>query len=413
MIYILINVVFNAFILACIMLWSHKILHITPLFGWCLAYAISGGLAILGYTRLGVWVISFFVAGRKAVGIEKTRLEQLFSDVIEQTNCEYGTSYRLVDFKIKVTDNKIVNASALGYNLIVVTCGAFEAFTDEQLRAILAHEMGHLYYRDSVRRVALIFSSFVTRVLMTLYGMYVVIVSFFSENARGEHANALALIGWLPVLMFLPIVVLNWIVSKIFYLLNRWMSRGAEYRADAFAASLGYKADMIAALGIINQITTYDNSFLSKILATHPATMLRIGALEDNEIAKQNIGRLFVATPFSMKNHNYLGVNKEVIRLVTIVVAAGILWAKYGSYHGIAKQDTLRENIHESAKLSNKPVIHNHNTHSVYIYSIAYVDKQHYKVSYKLCNKCIMQYMIVKQRPKNSKMSLANLKALQ
>ena len=223
------------------------------------------------------------------VGREQSRVEPLLSTVLEDTNRKYGTTYQIKDLRIKASDEKIANAFALGYNTIVVNRGAFDSFNDGQLRAILAHEMGHLIYRDSVRSIALIFSSFATRIVMWLYSVYVVIASAFAKNAKGE-AGVISLFSWIPVLMFLPVLVLNGIGSKVFNLLNLAMSRGAEYRADAFAASLGYKEDMIKALEIMDNTSVTDNSFIAKLIATHPAPMQRIGALEDKGVAKKKIG---------------------------------------------------------------------------------------------------------------------------
>ena len=339
MIYIAINVVFNAFVLALVLLLGVDIIHhMPPIVAWCVSYAVVGVLALLGYTRLGNSIVSIFLPGRAMIGREKAKLEPLLSDVIENVNHEYGTHYKLSDFKIKVTDDKVVNAFAVGYNTITVNRGAFDAFSDEQLRAILAHEVAHLYYRDSVRSIALIFSSFGTRVIMWIYAIYSIVAQALAgigSKSRNEGMQVAGIFALIPLLMFLPVVVLNWIGAKVFTLLNMKMSRGAEYRADAFVASLGYKSDMIGALEVLDGITVYDNSFFGKLLATHPANMQRIGALEDEELAKKKIGNLFVASPFSKSNDIHITGNKEVIRLAAVLIVAGIVWCIWGGWEHI------------------------------------------------------------------------------
>ena len=79
------------------------------------------------------------------------------------------------------------------------------------MRAILAYEMGHLFYRDSVRSIALIFSSCATRVVMCFYSLYVVIAYVFTKNAKGEIGGAAALASWIPIIIFLPVLCINWI----------------------------------------------------------------------------------------------------------------------------------------------------------------------------------------------------------
>ena len=334
MIYIVLNVVFNAFILGLILLLGSGVVNIDPVIGWCLAYLIAGGLTIIGYTRLGSGIVGFFMPGRKAIGRELKKLEPLLQDVIDRTNHEYGTSYALSDFKIKISDEKVGNAFAIGYDTIMVTTGAFTIFSDLQLRAILGHEMGHLYYRDSVRSIALIFSSFTTRIIMTIYGFYLIFASIFTVSTRGGNASIMSLLSWIPVLFFLPIIVLNWIGSRLFHLLNMRMSRRAEFRADAFSASLGFKDDMISVLEVFDKMSEYDNSFISKLMSTHPASMLRIGALEDGDVAQQSMGGLFVAVPFSADNASRLGgKNSDMLRLIATLGVAGIIWSGYGVYN--------------------------------------------------------------------------------
>lgn len=343
MIYIAINVIFNTMILAFAFMsvagFTKVGAHVPEWQLTAIAYAILAILTLVGYSKLGTNIVGLFQPWRKMAGREKTRLEPLFSEIIEQTNRKYGTTYRLSDFKIKVTDNRMVNACALGYNTIAVNKGALNSFTDNQLQALLAHEMGHLYYRDSVRSCALIFSAFATRLIMWLYVIYAVIAAAIAEAEKGTKSVILTLVSLVPLLVFLPILILNWIGAKVFTLLNMAMSRKAEYRADAFSASLGYKADMISALEVFDDLSAgSDNSFMGKLMSTHPATMLRIGALEDSEVAKQNIGGLFVATPFAPNNPAGVAGNSEVIRLLTVLLIAGVLWCGMGFWGSYSRK---------------------------------------------------------------------------
>ncbi len=325
MVFILCNVVFNAFMLFIVLLIGGDLVHVTPVMAVFISYWGAGLLAILGYTKIGTYAVSLFIPGRAMVGREKARIEPLLSEVINKTNLEYNMNYKLSDFRLRVSDDKVVNGFAIGYNTIIINRGAFNAFTDEQLGAILAHEMAHLYYRDSVRSISMIFSSVATRLILLGYMAYMAFANMFAKSAKGE----VGLLSFLPLLMFLPIILLNIVGMKVFELLSLLMSRGAEYRADAFAASLGYKTEMISVLEVFDDITAYDNSFSAKLIATHPAPMQRVGALEDEEIAKKKIGKLFVATPFSPDNAAHLQGNREVIRLSIIIVIIGVAWSVF------------------------------------------------------------------------------------
>lgn len=336
MLYIAINVLFNAIILGVTFAFGGVILgwHIPDYWYWIAGYLVSGGLTLIGYTQFATDIVGLFMSGRKMIGRERDKLAPLFREVIEKVNKEYGTNYRYEDFNIKVSDDKLVNAFALGYRNITISRACFEAFTDGQLKAVLAHEMGHLFYRDSVRSIALIFSSFATRIVMWLYAIIVVVQAFFAKIASGMggHGVLAAIVSFVPLLIFLPVVVFNWLGGKVFMLLNMALSRKAEYRADMFAASLGFKADMIQALEVIDGVTVTDNSFLAKMMATHPAPMQRIGALEDGEIQLKRLGGLAIAKPFADNTTITVTANSEIIRLASVLGVVGVVWCGFTAY---------------------------------------------------------------------------------
>lgn len=352
MLYIALNTLFNALLLGLVFAIGADFLHISAWVAIVAGYGVSAILTLIGYTKLGTFIVGLFMPGRKMIGRERLMLEPLLADIIERVNREYKTNYRLQDFKIRVTDDKVVNAFALGYNVITVNRGAFDAFSIGQLRAILAHEMGHLFYRDSVKRIALIFSAFATRIIMILYAIYAGIVAAFgavSDSDRSGFSAIVTLVGFCFLVLFIPVVILNWLGSKIFNLLNMAMSRKAEYRADAFASSLGYQADMISALEVLDGITVYDNSFMAKIMATHPSAIQRIGALEDGEIAKSKIGSLFVAVPFATA-HNDLGGNSEAVRLGFTLLLVGGLWCGYTMWDAYNKSPQHKLSVYNEFK---------------------------------------------------------------
>jgi Zn-dependent protease with chaperone function len=325
MIYIALNVIFNAFILAIILFIGSDFMHIKPHIAWCLGYVIAALLAIIGYTKFATSIMGLFTPGRKMVVREITKLESLFQGVINKTNNEYNTNYKLADFNIKVSDNKIVNTFAIGYDTIIINRGAFEKLTNEQLQAVLAHNMGCLYYRDSVRSTALLFSSLGSRVIMGIYGIYLAFATIVSNSFKGKNSKILALISWLPLLVFLPVIILNFIGAKLFNILNLKASRDAEYRADAFAINLGYKADLISALEVLDAITIHDNSFVAKLMSSHLPTMSRIGAIEDEKIATPNL-----VTPFVATNSSDIGGNSEALRLGAILCLGAVIWCYFG-----------------------------------------------------------------------------------
>ena len=337
MIFLVLNVLFNALMLTVPFIIPNLYMHqftYSVMYNCIFSYVIVASLTLIGYTRLSTSFIGLFSPGRKLIGREEKQLAPLFESVLERMNNKYGTTYKREDFRLRVSDSKVLNAFALGYNTITINRGCFTRFSDGQLQALLAHELAHIYYKDSVRLIALIYGSFGTRMVMWIFAIVCFIqricsgityMSMFSRSGRGVGAFS-AFLGYGLLILFLPVYILNWVGSKVFYLFSKKISRITEYRADEFAASLGYKAELISVLEIFDESENNDNSFQSKLMATHPATMLRVGALEDGVTQKDKLGSVLSMVPGAEKIVGKTD-NTSVFQLGLVLVIIGLLYS--------------------------------------------------------------------------------------
>ena len=92
--------------------------------------------------------------------------------------------------------------------------------------------------------------------------------------------HLIPLLALIPLIIFFPLVALNWVVRQIFNITLYIINRSYVYRADKFAGELGYKAELISYLETVNVITHIDASILGRIFATHPPAMKRIAHLD-------------------------------------------------------------------------------------------------------------------------------------
>ncbi len=182
------------------------------------------------------------------------------------------------------------NAFATGWNrnkaLVAVSQGMLQRFSKDELRAVLAHEIGHVANGDMItltliQGVVNTFVMFFARII----GHTVDRVVFKTERGHG--------IGFY-IVTFVAEIILAFLASMIV----AWFSRRREYRADYAGATLANKQGMIGALqrlqaesqqAIPKQLPDtlaafgISSSFKEKMfsaMATHPPLEDRIQALK-------------------------------------------------------------------------------------------------------------------------------------
>jgi heat shock protein HtpX len=142
--------------------------------------------------------------------------------------------------EVGIFPSQAANAFATGWNrndaLVAVSAGLLQRFRPDEVRAVMAHEIGHVANGDMVtltliQGVVNTFVMFLARVI----GHTVDRVVFKTERGVG--------IGFFVVTIVAELV-LGLLASTIVF----WFSRWREYRADRAGADLTTNAHMIAAL---------------------------------------------------------------------------------------------------------------------------------------------------------------------
>lgn len=181
------------------------------------------------------------------------------------------------------------NAFATGWNrndaLVAVSAGLLQRFRPEEVKAVLAHEIGHVANGDMVT-------------LALIQGVVNTFVMFFARIAayavdtflrRGEG-------GGRSFSYYITVFVFEIIFGIAASAIVAWFSRRREYRADEAGALLASPAAMIGALqrlkaesGVPDQMPDQLTAFginsgikqgFMKLIATHPPLDDRIAALQ-------------------------------------------------------------------------------------------------------------------------------------
>jgi len=176
--------------------------------------------------------------------------------------------------------NAFATGPSKNNSMVAVPTGLLSNLQEQEVRAVLAHEMGHVYNGDM----------FATTVLAGLMNTFVYYIAMWVRRFFAERDQV--------ALGFGLSIVLQIIVSILASVLICWFSRQREYGADAFSAKVYGKDSMISALRAIDrwvtrsqvEYSTQDALATMKIsgnssgfmhfFATHPPIEARIDALE-------------------------------------------------------------------------------------------------------------------------------------
>ena len=186
--------------------------------------------------------------------------------------------------EVWVYDAPDPNAFATGpsknNSMVAVSTGLLQNLKEDEVQAVLAHEMGHVYNGDM----------FTTTILAGLMNTFVYFISlvvrrFFAERDQEGLGFALSFVVQI-VLGFLAMIPVM------------WHSRRREFGADAFSAKVYGKGAMISALEGIDRwvsraqmepsntadpLVTFKIAGTSRVMrlfASHPTMEERIAALE-------------------------------------------------------------------------------------------------------------------------------------
>jgi heat shock protein HtpX len=261
-------------------------LNLTSLLIFCFVFGMAGSLVSL---LLSKWMAK---KGTRTEVITQARnqQEQWLLQTVEELSKKAGIGMP----EVGIFPAQQSNAFATGWNrnkaLVAVSAGLLQRMNKEEVRAVLAHEIGHVANGDMitlalVQGVVNTFVMFFARII----GHTVDKVIFKNEGSHG--------IAFFVTTIFAEIV-LGILASGIVM----WFSRFREYRADDAGARLAGSAAMINALerlkaeqNLPNEMPDTLTAFginkghatdmIQKFFSSHPPLDDRISALRNKAYA--------------------------------------------------------------------------------------------------------------------------------
>ncbi len=192
--------------------------------------------------------------------IEDDKRIEYIEDLIESLRGEAAN--REIPLTLHLLDSKIQNAAALAGGHVFVTTGFLKSVKSEnELAFVLAHELGHLAARDSLKGLG-----------RSLPLMFILIVVDFGTSGSGGTPN---------------------IIKQTVNLTAMNYSREQEYAADVYGLSAAiaryghgeHSLDFFERIAKIEEKSRLGNN-VSEYFSTHPLTKKRVDILK--ELAAEN-----------------------------------------------------------------------------------------------------------------------------
>lgn len=225
---------------------------------------------------------------------ERKRISTLFNEVYKTAiSTDPAISEKINLFVKKDTE---LNAFAMGRRTICITTGLL-ALTDNQIKAVLGHEFGHLSHKDTDLTLVINIANWLTNIIfLGVWGLLYICKLFtkllqiiFSSFNEG-------IVDFILLILEVAIEFLAFILIKIFQ--KAWLffgnlllyatRRGAEYKADEFSCELGYYIGLISFFKLLPDSIQGKKSTFKKIISeltaitsTHPVTWKRINNIKN------------------------------------------------------------------------------------------------------------------------------------
>ena len=252
-------------------------LDYSALMVFSLVWGFGGAFVSLAISR---WM------AKMAMGVQLVngRTGQAELDWLYQTVEQLTRKAGLPMPEVGIYDSPEVNAFATGpskrRSLVAVSSGLLRAMRHEEIEGVLAHEVSHIQNGDMVTM------TLVQGVVNAFVIFFARIVANIVRQMVDERISHLV--------FFVTALVFDIAFGILGMMVVAWFSRAREFRADAGAAALSSRGNMIAALQrLMQNKALVDNSqpqlatmkinggkgFMS-LVSTHPPLEARIAALQ-------------------------------------------------------------------------------------------------------------------------------------
>ncbi|TWI53136.1 heat shock protein HtpX [Pseudomonas duriflava] len=238
---------------------------------FCAVFGFAGSLFSLFISK---WMAKMST-GTEIISQPRTRHEQWLLQTVEELSRDAGIRMP----EVGIFPAYEANAFATGWNkndaLVAVSQGLLERFSPEEVRAVLAHEIGHVANGDMVTLTLIqgVVNTFVM-FFARIFGSIIDKTVFKTEEGHGPAYYITSIVAELVLGILATMIVM-------------WFSRFREFRADDAGARLAGTGAMISALQRLRAEQNMQSQHM-------PDTLTAFGI---NSVKKSGIAQFFMSHP--------------------------------------------------------------------------------------------------------------------
>lgn len=259
------------------------------LFTQSLIWSAAGvvGLTLVIAPLIGSPFIRLFFPVRRLSLREEVRVMPSLQSVTNLYKEKYS---REIKVKLMAMDIPGIEGMAVGNNTIALSTGLLKVGSDEEIAAGIAHEIGHLHYKDSFFNVLMMTAHLPINVLLLPFAV------FPGDKKEGDQKKSSKekdndVIGFIIMIvmglmvyyfpLFLAVIFSGSLFFPVLGVCIKLTDWPIEYRADRFAMNLGLGPSLTSLLeNFEDEDIRSKYGFLENYAYTHPPTALRIDRLE-------------------------------------------------------------------------------------------------------------------------------------
>ena len=227
-------------------IFSVSLLTLTGLFGMLVAflvlvfyfmdipviYALIGGIVAL----ILQFLLSPWLTDLNMKWIYKAKFDTHLPDYLNAFINDVCTQNNMKFPRIGFIDDGAPNAFTYGHtkndSRIILTRGIFELLDEEEVKAVVGHELGHAVHYDMLVMTA------AQLVPMVLYAIYRAAIDYKPSSSSKDDSKGEGFVKLVGLIAYILYIIANYIVL--------WLSRTREYMADAFSADVTRNPNALA-----------------------------------------------------------------------------------------------------------------------------------------------------------------------